>query len=1190
MSMDYYRNKLALGAGEVSTPSPAPAPSPAPVTEEKSGATTGSVFTNGNSTTQTPAQAAPSPDNSIEKTQQLKKLEQAFNEYAKSHNLPKDINMLDFCAELAKQGTTYSDQEQELLNIFYSINEDPNKTTNTKARVEEMHQLQEAFEKYSKTHNVPEDLSIEDFCKEIVTQGTEKLSDDELYIVNTFNKLYKTDKSEQTAQNSEPQKKEIEPETQKRLDEYKKIMADNNPNMTPYAKNSKIMDIYLSEHDPKYQSLKTPQQKQQYRDEMIHNFMDALSAGQNITQAQRKNNQLDMAKVFINCEYKGENALNVLKGNPAAIKNKVMEINKKSSEIIREKLQDIDTKELLKLPPEEALFVVGKTLLAKDPKFKALGDDVEKQKEYINNNVRQKFQSVMGIDITSKDITDKEKEIMLKTSVYLYESILALGVSDAEFINNSVSQARVINKLFENHPELMQDLPDTSKASMQKMQTKANIVIQLSANNNGKQITEGEIYKELRNNMGKLNEYEKQLLEDYAFIDTCKNNGVDVDAFLSEPAGISSVIGKATLLGMDVPRYYEMKFSQCKNEDGTINYKKLEEILSRSFDEMHGNIDSLPDALLVKNAMVKLGIPKERIDELCTRTNKYETLNIVYGARHDIPELAIDAANSIASYGTQEQQANAGKAIRHAIAHITEPETGAAIWCGMNDVAINSFGNDFATGMNAHSVAFCTEAMSAVINTPNVPENRISALSTSLVTTCSTPARQLEMGQSLSSLDNKAVNEGLAAAEPYVDNSVRSSYSQSIDNSINRMEKSGKYSKEEISQMKSDIKQARETGMTKAEQQTAKKIQQEVKTANQKTQEQHIEQKKLEAKIEHQTLVEKKQQVINFVKEVMTHALTSSLKTNSSLSTPTKDSIDTEQEIKVISQTLEKIEATSSINESHKLKETLLRQIEDFQAKIRQSQEEWTQKITEREVLNSFVTDSEVSESDASEEVVAVAADSEKKPADAVDDKASKASGLSKETVAELREAYKTGGITKLYEKAVTLVGTKAQEKLLNYISHTSSSTLHSFADSYSGNKNVLMTLFRNSKDPYIMQLLIRNGYASEILNSGEITVKDFVSNASPTTITNWISDLQKIGATYTLKEAYEHLGNISHDIIADMGSDDWNTHRYNNMALASNSAISSDTYDSSFGQTESTILPSWQARKNKRGPFHLIG
>jgi DNA mismatch repair protein MutH len=416
------------------------------------------------------------------------------------------------------------------------------------------------------------------------------------------------------------------------------------------------------------------------------------------------------------------------------------------------------------------------------------------------------------------------------------------------------------------------------------------------------------------------------------------------------------------------------------------------------------------------------------------------------------------------------------------------------------------------------------------------------------------------MGSELSSrTDNAAALEGLAAASNSIkDTNTRSQYNTHVDNAVNKAVQSGKYSSEEIAQMKKDIQQARETGMTKAETAQAKKTQEEVKTATQKAQ----QQQKAEQKAQKEALEQKKQTVLNYAKTVIATATASKPKASTSTATSSHtQAIEDAQ--KSLNQTLERLAKAQSVAETDRVRRELMMRIEQFQAEVRISQEERDLRIqlSEREVVNALLAESAAEEeaqaSQDAQEAIAVATDTEVTAEDGataeVRSQAEK-SGLSTEAVQELQNAYSSGGLVALYDKAATIVGSKAQEKLLNYISHASSSTLHSFADAHSNNKHVLMTLFKNSKDPYIMQLLIRNGYASEVLGSGAVSVKDFMAHASAQTVANWLVDLQKTGATYTLKQAFEHLQDDSKAMASSLipGSDEWRQAQQTRMSTAS--------------------------------------
>lgn len=461
---------------------------------------------------------------------------------------------------------------------------------------------------------------------------------------------------------------------------------------------------------------------------------------------------------------------------------------------------------------------------------------------------------------------------------------------------------------------------------------------------------------------------------------------------------------------------------------------------------------------------------------------------------------------------------------------------------------------------NGKSKEFVLNVTDNVGHSDRITEDARSNVYKTAVTTAPDDATKLYMGSELSSrTDNAAALEGLAAASNSIkDTNTRSQYNTHVDNAVNKAVQSGKYSSEEIAQMKKDIQQARETGMTKAETTQAKKTQEEVKTATQKAQ----QQQKAEQKAQKEALEQKKQTVLNYAKTVIATATASKPKASTSTATSSHtQAIEDAQ--KSLNQTLERLAKAQSVAETDRVRRELMMRIEQFQAEVRISQEERDLRIqlSEREVVNALLAESAAEEeaqaSQDAQEAITVATDTEVTAEDGataeVRSQAEK-SGLSTEAVQELQNAYSSGGLVALYDKAATIIGSKAQEKLLNYISHASSSTLHSFADAHSNNKHVLMTLFKNSKDPYIMQLLIRNGYASEVLGSGAVSVKDFMAHASAQTVANWLVDLQKTGATYTLKQAFEHLQDDSKAMASSLipGSDEWRQAQQTRMSTAS--------------------------------------
>lgn len=1023
----------------------------------------------------------------------------------------------------------------------------------------ELIKLEEDFAQYAKKCGLPEGISFSEYKTVLEHKNPNELTNDEKNFLERYNAIYNnSDHSTVKIQAKEPiqESMQLDEKTKQRISEYDAILKDPNPETTPYQKNSKIIDKYLSEHDSEYQKLTNPRQKREYRDAIIHDFMEAIHPG-NKTQAQRRVIQLEIAKIFVDCEAKGENVRELMAQGPEAIKTRIAQIGEKESAKVSEFFDnlELDSEAIKNMKPEDAIYTIGKKLMmATDLDFEKKYPTEKQQREVILKYTKDKIKEFTGLDIDAKHMTPEQKEHLYKFSMVLFEEIkndMGGDLKKLQMISDPKVQNKILAQVFSKHPGLIEGASKEGKEILNNLKARADIAVCLYKTQDI--VTEGDIYNFLKNIKPEdLTQEQKDLLNFYSKIEEMSEGDKElVKKIFSEQATFDSLIGKAAIAGM-TPKDYIM--SQLKDKDGNLlTGEALFKSIERICQSANGDKDATTILLLNDILTNDLHLQKKDANRFINGLTSPEAVmfDAAKGGRH-LAKLM----NVKAECCTNKKELNDfGNAIACSV-KVLDNQTVADVYA---DLDTNVFDDNITFGINQYkSVNDALDISYNIINNDNVADTRKSSYTRSLVVTCTDPQRQLTYSNELSQLDNKAVNEGLAAAEPYVDNSVRNQYSQNIDNSITRMEQSGKYSSEEIAQMKKDIQQARETGMTKAETAQAKKTQEEVKTATQKAQ----QQQKAEQKAQKEALEQKKQTVLNYAKTVIATATASKPKASTSTATSSHtQAIEDAQ--KSLNQTLERLAKAQSVAETDRVRRELMMRIEQFQAEVRISQEERDLRIqlSEREVVNALLAESAAEEeaqaSQEAQEAVAVATDTEVTAEDGataeVRSQAEK-SGLSTEAVQELQNAYSSGGLVALYDKAATIVGSKAQEKLLNYISHASSSTLHSFADAHSNNKHVLMTLFKNSKDPYIMQLLIRNGYASEVLGSGAVSVKDFMAHASAQTVANWLVDLQKTGATYTLKQAFEHLQDDSKAMASSLipGSDEWRQAQQTRMSTAS--------------------------------------
>lgn len=1018
----------------------------------------------------------------------------------------------------------------------------------------ELVKLEEDFALYAKRSGLPEDISFSEYKNVLEQKNPNELTNEEKNFLDHYKAIYNnSDQSTVQIQTNEPiqESMQLDEKTKQRISEYDAILKDLNPKMTAYMKNSKIMDMYLSEHDSKYQKLKTAKAKQQYRDAIIHDFMEAVSPGAK-TQSQRRIIQLDIARVFIDCEAKGENPLDLRAQGAIAMKARIDSLNQiaaaKITDIYNQlHIEDLD---LDNMKPDEAIFTIGKRLaMYKDPDFEKKYPTQDAQQKVILNQVKNLLRESLSIEFN-----DQNKDIVYEMGLNIYKEVLQgsngdIGRTFLELKNSVFNQNELIAKTLQKHPEIIQEATDEDRLILENLKARSEMYISLAAKNNDtKKITENDIYDELKylKETGNLTKEQAQLYEFYTKIDKqCAGDIKMKQRLFSQEPRFDSFIARRALSKMSDEAYIEAQLV-----DANGNPLQDKNALSEKYDELIEAMrrdQKYEQFMFLKQSMLKHGFTQEEV-------------NTRIGIAFDKPYVFVNNAR-----GTIKNNSNAGNflADNNCPIEIIEDfnnalKTSASV---LNKEQMMEFQTDlsenaysiFADNLNLGIHNYWDQATqdtfrNSMVTDSNISSERKSAFTKSYIVTGS-PEQQIHDAEYFKTVKDPAVTEGMAAAEPYVDKSVKAKYSAYVNEA---MQNNG-YSEAQ----KKDIQQARETGMTKAETAQAKKTQEEVKTAVQKAQ----QQQKTEQKAQKEALEQKKQTVLNYAKTVIATATASKPKTSTSTAASSHTQA-VEDAQKSLNQTLERLAKAQSAAETDRVRRELMMRIEQFQAEVRRSQEERDLRIqlSEREVVNALLAESAAEEAQASQdaqEAVAVATDTEVTAEDGATAEVrsqSEKSGLSAEAVQELRNAYSSGGLVALYDKAATIVGSKAQEKLLNYISHASSSTLHSFADAHSNNKHVLMTLFRNSKDPYIMQLLIRNGYASEVLSSGAVSVKDFMAHASAETVANWLVDLQKTGATYTLKQAFEHLQDDSKAIASVLipGSDEWRQAQQVRMSTAS--------------------------------------
>ena len=658
----------------------------------------------------------------------------------------------------------------------------------------EQQKLEEDFAQYVKDQNLPKNITLEEYIDILFNKNESELTPQEANFIQRYTAIViKEDYSYQVSKPSVPQETQLDEKTKQRISEYDAILKDPNPETTPYQKNSKIIDKYLSEHDSEYQKLTNPRQKREYRDAIIHDFMEAIHPG-NKTQAQRRVIQLEIAKIFVDCEAKGENVRELMAQGPEAIKTRIAQIGEKESAKVSELFDnlEIDSETIKNMKPEDAIYTIGKKLMmATDLDFEKKYPTEKQQREVILKYTKDKIKEFTGLDIDAKHMTSEQKEHLYKFSMVLFEEIkndMGGDLKKLQMISDPKVQNKILAQVFSKHPGLIEGASKEGKEILNNLKARADVAVCLYKTQDI--VTEGDIYNFLKNIKHEdLTQEQKDLLNFYSKIEEMPEGDKElVKKIFSEQATFDSLIGKAAISGM-TPKDYIM--SQLKDKSGNLlKDEALFKALEKICQSANGDKDATTILLLKDILTNDLHLQKKDANGFINKLTSPEavTFDAAKGGRHlaklmNVKAECCDNNNELASFGN---------AVKCSV-KVLDNKTVSDIY---SELETNTFDNYITSGINQFKSANDALDISYnIINNDNVADSRKSSYTRSLVATCTDSQRQLTYSNELSKLDNKAVNEGLAAAEPYVDNSVRSQYSRNIDNSVARMEQSGKYSK-----------------------------------------------------------------------------------------------------------------------------------------------------------------------------------------------------------------------------------------------------------------------------------------------------------------------------------------------------------------------------------------------------------
>ena len=972
-----------------------------------------------------------------------------------------------------------------------------------------------------------------------------ELTDEELQVIEFMEKDSKEqEKTENAPADSDNNQKEME---------YQKLISSKDD--TNYQKTYKVLDKYLTENDAKYKSLTTEEEKRKYIDNKIHELLKVLNPDANV----RKNGTLnlsveDRAKSFRDiwalCVAADTQNVNIDQISAKGFQFTTEFIDKYKESKTQAFADAVGLNDKNK-SSDEILHNAMELLLKNDPKYKKLKG--KEKEDYLKDKSIEFLSNILGLKIPKEALNDPNNKLLKDGAVALLREINKEGMTLESFAKSTPKQqAEILKTAIKNNPQMMEHLSDKQKKSMREYQARLAIISELDNDNP----TENDIFKALlkKEKNNKLSADEKGLLDYYKNISQRK----DCQSMLNAKAELSSFIGLACFTGKQPEEIRKLSL-QSVNWDKAINSKDGDENLAKHI-RLTGNDGTIEDLKATKDSFLEYaksqGWSEAQIEKtwhkLCKRYNIAQVCGSV-AAHHIVHGEAVNAKETI-NFGKNNAASSAD--VDNLKLQVTDSfkyfETKEQVF-EFNDGLDDAFARSSALGMETYqSRETNTYVMNMLAKSENTSDNYKSTLTSSLIEYAS-PENQLYYGQEFSKIKDASITEGLAAAEKFVDASVKSQYSSYVDSAI----KNNGYSQAEID----NINTARETGKTSYERNvesqttTSAQAKSETKTSSQ------------QQKTQSQTNVTNP----------------STAKTSSNNATVKLSAANTNSG-QQMQQTLLKLQYDSAVAQ----KEKAMQDLQNIIDKIQNDQEVRAQKQAELkakeaktdEEVATAIKEAETKSADkqkadetkiVTESKSAVSELNEVVETNKVEEVAKKFN-ISIDDVKALKEAHRQGDLNTIYTKLGS-ISAEAQKKFVQFLSRKDTATIIGFIRNRATDKSLIKELCRLNPN------LIKSLDPDLLLDCG-IAKADIIKYAGASQLASMLASQARLGHTDILNQFYEALGYSEQQIASAKrvipGSAEWESQMNNNMKNASGTTIAST-------RVRSGNFPEGQTRKKLR-------
>lgn len=651
----------------------------------------------------------------------------------------------------------------------------------------------------------------------------EKLTPEEQKFYDGIASDYKVEKKND--ESSKTKVSQLTPQQREKLKQYTALESEGG---TEYEKTSRILDKYLSDNDESYQALKDKlantkdkkvkasieNQLRAKRDKVIHDWQAIYNPGvenKNLTLKDRQRGIHQIGATFMYAgiyDIKGDEQLDQLKNSEIItdIKN-----NKFETLILSRQLKAITYRdEKGHIDADNVIRQFTELRLKHDAKYQSLTDENAKE-EYRQNKIASTISDNLGYKITKEDLKNNKRVGFLKQ---IMAEMAAKAIEDGIDLNN-LGPDEIKSLMHRKSKDIREQInriqdEDTKKDAI-------NFLTHLKVANelNKKDATEHHVYNALIAKMkdGTITPEEKDLLKK---LDKIAKADISL---LDEPINIKSAVSMSIILGEDIESignrgYQYIKDGKTREErenrladfgekikNSTNGSKVLNKILlAYNKDYQNGDIKQL-EHMMQKNERFANSVYENTIRTIVNANAKDPKSIEALGKAH----LNMKWVKISEKHSKSLENAYAGMDMdtRKAANANTDFRTGAV---GNKQLmqALTAGDRRSKTDKEIQELAYQCKG---------IGDYNFNAAYGEEIIKGAPPERQISLSKALLEVHDAGFTEGTAAAEQYVDASVRDEYSKNLTNEINEGVKKGYYTQEDAQ----NFQTARETGQTSYE-------------------------------------------------------------------------------------------------------------------------------------------------------------------------------------------------------------------------------------------------------------------------------------------------------------------------------------------------------------------------------------